>query len=131
MFAERRIHPRIDANKPGSLLSSEAPQKPAARCRGFGVSDGGRNSQLNFRARSGFTPNLQASTDKFCALTHARQAEVSATPVVENIRVHAFAIIAHPQQKLALAIDDFCFDLMRLCVLERIPQGLDGNPVSF
>src|SRR5882672_9586916 len=105
---ERRIHPRIDTNnKPESLLSSEAPKKPAARCGGFGVSDGGRNSQLNFRARSGFTPDLQASADKFCTLTHSRQAEMSGTPAVENIRIDAFAIIAHPQQKLALAIDDF------------------------
>jgi hypothetical protein len=56
---------------------------------------------------------------------------MSCTPVVENIRVHAVAIIAHPQQKLALVVDDFCFDLMCLCVLERIAQGLDGNPVNF
>jgi len=56
---------------------------------------------------------------------------MSGTPVVKNIRVHPFAIIVHPQQKLALAIDDFYFDLMCLCVMERISQCLDGNPVNF
>ena len=88
-------------------------------------------SELSAAIHAFATPHLQARADEFCALTHARQTEMTGTPMIENIRLHAFAIIAYSQHKLAFAIDDFCFDLMCLRVLERIAHGLDGNAVNL
>ena len=63
-----------------------------ARCF---VSDGGGNSQFNFRTRSGFAPEFQLRADVFRTFTDSGKPPVSGAPALaRDFRVDALAIIA-------------------------------------
>jgi hypothetical protein len=63
-----------------------------ARCF---VSDGGGNSQFNFRTRSGFAPEFQSRADLFCTFTDSGQPPVpGASTLIQDFQIYAFSIIA-------------------------------------
>src|SRR5712671_7002488 len=106
------------------------PRTPSSgRCL---VSTGGRNAQLNLRARIELTPDSQFTSHQLGAFAHATQTVVPSVAVsIKILRVNALSVISDPQPKLPFVIPDFHFDPLRLCVLEGIAQCFRCDPVNF
>jgi hypothetical protein len=56
---------------------------------------------------------------------------MACAPLMEHARIHASAVVAHPEAKLARSIRNLDFDPTRLCMPERIAQSFPSNPVDF
>src|SRR5713226_10121743 len=114
-----RIRIGPESARMGSRPLAEKPE--SAGIRGFRVSNGGGNGQLNFRARSGLAPEIQLRPYSFRAFTDAEQPPVSgALAFLHDSRVHALSIIADSHAKRAIVVPDLGFDLTRACVAESI-----------
>jgi hypothetical protein len=69
---------------------------------------------------------------KFRAFVHSGQAMVPlAASFTQNLRIDALSIVPDPHSKLPSVVLDLHFDPPRLCVLERIAQRFDGDPIDF
>jgi hypothetical protein len=51
--------------------------------------------------------------------------------VPQHVSVNALSIVANPQAKVALAVDNFDFDLARARVMESVSQCLASDPVNL
>src|SRR5215813_9063011 len=88
---------------------------------GFSVSNRRRNGQLDFRARSGFAPEIQSCSDQFCALPDSGQPPVSGTrALLENLSVDALAVVADSQAKQMIVITDLSLNAPCPCVPKRV-----------
>ena len=65
----------------------------------------GRNAELDLGARIWLSPDGELAAHELGALAHAREPEVSRTPLGrQELGVDALAVIPDPQSKLSLII---------------------------
>src|SRR5580704_13504020 len=96
------------------------------------VSDGGGNSQFNFRTRSGFAPEFQLRAEVFRTFTDSGKPPVSgASALARDFRVDALAIIADEQAKQTVFVPYLGLDIARVCVQKGISQQFAGDPVGL
>src|ERR1700732_1107270 len=108
-----------------NLFSPEP--EPATRF-GFTVSNGRRNSQLNFRPGPDFTPDFQLPAKALGAFAHTGQPPVSgASALIGNLRINSISVVSHVQQKLRIPVRNFRFDLLCLRMTECVSQRLTRN----
>src|SRR5581483_7504867 len=70
------------------------------------------NRELQFCARSNFTPEIEARADSFCPLPHSRDAKVSGlSAFFQDLGGDPFAIVPYAQTKLILIVPDLHFDV--------------------
>jgi hypothetical protein len=87
------------------------------------VGNGGRYTQLNLGAGSGFAPEIHACADLFRTFPDSGQPPVSGAPaVVQNFRVDAFSVVANAQAKPGVFISNLGFDLVCIGVPESVSQ---------
>src|SRR5216683_937766 len=84
---------------------------PNRRCF---VNNRGGNTQINFGARSRFTPHFQFPANPFRTISH--------------VGINSFSVISYSQSKQIIAVSDFGFDSARMRMVESIPQPLTSNP---
>src|SRR5262249_51767642 len=126
------VRTRIGAESIGMSSHLFVEQPECARFIGFDVRDGGGDDQLDFRARPGFTPEIQPRANLFCAFADPRQAPMSgARALLQYFPVNADSIVANPQAKLATVESDLGFDPLRLRVPESVSQDLAGDAVDL
>src|SRR5713101_6251786 len=112
-----------------NLLS---PEPESATRFGFAVSNCRRNGQLDFRSRSGFTPDFQLPAKALGTLAHPRQPPVSGTrSLIGNLRINPTPVVSNMQKKLGITVGNLRFDLLRSGMAERVSQRLAPNPVDF
>src|SRR5690242_20623684 len=92
-----------------NLLS---PKRESATRFGFAVSNGGRNTQLNFRPGSVFAPDFQLPAEALGALAHPRQPPVSCThSLIGNLRINPTPVVSNMQKKLRITVGNLRFNL--------------------
>src|SRR6266576_7079345 len=101
-----------------NLLS---PEPESATRFGFAVSNCARNTQLDFRSRSAFTPDFHLPAKALGAFAHPRQAPVSSTRArIGNLKINSTPVVTHVQQKLRIAVRNFRYNLLRPGMAERV-----------
>jgi hypothetical protein len=70
------------------------------------------DAQLDLRTRFSLTPNLKVTPKALAALAHSGKSPV-AGPLApcEDLRIHSYSIIAHPDCEIGIAKSDFGLDL--------------------
>src|SRR6266478_1861304 len=99
---------------------------------GFAVSNCARNTQLNFRPSSGFTPDFQLPAKALGAFAHPRQPPVSCTrSLIANLRINPTPVVSNIQKKLGITVGNLRFDLLRSGMKERVSQRFARNSIDF
>src|SRR6266481_325699 len=99
---------------------------PNRRCF---VNNRGGNTQINFGARSRFTPHFQFPANPLGTLAHTRQAPMPYPfRTISHVGINSFSVISYSQAKQIIAVSDFGFDSARMRMVESIPQPLTSNP---
>src|SRR5215469_12487922 len=109
---------------------AEHPQSKALlRCF---VSNRSGNSQLDFRARSGFAPKTQLCANSLGAFMDAPEPPVSGAPAfLQDCRLNASSIIAYAQAKQVMIVMYLGFNLIGMSMLESIAQQFAGYSINF
>src|SRR5258707_13533171 len=117
---------------PSGFPNLLSPEPESATRFGFAVSNCARNTQLDFRSRSGFTPDFQLPAKTLGAFAHSRQPPVSGThSLIGNLRINPTPVVSNMQKKLGITVGNLRFDLLRSGMAERVSQRLACNSVDF
>ena len=90
-----------------------------------------RHRQFNFGSRAGTAPELEARTDGFRSLAHARKPPVAFPARTQELRIDPGPVVADQQPQVLGRVRDFHFDAARLRVTERVDQRLASDAVDL
>src|SRR6202008_4057998 len=85
------------------------------------------NLQFHLRPCSGFAPYIELRAHLLSSLAHPRQTPVSVASRVQDFPIDSLPIIADTQPEKVFPVNNFRFDLARLCVLESVSERLPRN----
>src|SRR5258708_634056 len=112
-----------------NLLS---PEPESATRFGLAVGNCRGNTQLNFRSRSVFAPDIQIPAKALRAFAHSGQPPVSCTrSLVGNLSINPIPVVSNMQKKLEISVGNLRFNLLRSGMAERVSQRLARNSIDF
>src|SRR4029077_12149579 len=101
-----------------NLLS---PWPESATRFGLAVNNCARNTQLDFRSRSGFAPDFQLPAKSLGTFAHPGEAPVSgASALIGHLRVDSPSVVSNVQKKPGITVGNLRFDLLGLGMAERV-----------
>src|SRR5579862_4726199 len=104
------------------------PRKDGPAARFMRVSHRSRQPQLDFRAGTALTPDLQFSANVLRAFAHPRQTKVPVpTFLPEYIRFNPSPVIPNADTNVLCAVPEFNFDSPRPRMVERVAHGFGGD----
>jgi hypothetical protein len=90
-----------------------------------------RYSKFNLCACVLLTPDIELTAEAFATLAHPRESPMAcALTTNEDLWVDANAVIAHPYSELPFTKGDFSLDMLGVCVLVCVPNGLANDPIN-
>ena len=90
------------------------------------------DAKLDLRTRISFTPNAQVTPKALAALAHPGKSPMAGplTPC-EDLRIHAYSIIAHAEGEIGIAESDFDLNLAGRCMLIRVADCFACDVISL
>jgi len=121
---------------PAQLVMDHGSQKGSNSagygCRVLCVCDMSGDAQFDLRTRISLTPNMEVTSKALAALAHSGKSPMAgALTTCEDLRVHTYSIIAHPDREIGIAKSDFGLYMAGLCMLIRVADRFVHNVISL